>query len=108
LTTNLKTDIVLFKLSIKHVTDIYTGNSSILAVSFPAVDLSDSNYELGLTDFETYYTIPNVNSSNNKFYFDKDDKEIIIAEGSYELHDIDKYLKRTISKDIMKKDASQR
>jgi len=81
-----------------------TGKSSVLAVSyFPAVDLSDGDYELGLTDFETYYTIPNVNSSNNKFYFDKDDKEIVVPEGSYELHDIDKYLKRTISNDIMKK-----
>jgi len=81
-----------------------TGKSSILAVSyFPAVDLSDGDYELGLTDFETYYTIPNVNSSNNKFYFDKDDKEIVIPEGSYELHDISKYLKHTISNDIMKK-----
>jgi len=74
-----------------------TGKSSILAVSyFPAVDLSDGDYELGLTDFEMYYTIPNVNSSNNKFYFDEDDKEIVIPEGSYELHDIDKYLKRAI------------
>jgi len=81
-----------------------TGKNSILAVSyFPAVDLSDGDYELGLTDFETYYTIPNVNSSNNKFYFDKDDKEIVIPEGSYELHDIDKYLKRAISNDITKK-----
>ena len=66
-----------------------TGKSSILAVSyFPALDLSDGDYELGLTDFETYYTIPNVNSSNNKFYFDKDDREIVIPKGSYELHDI--------------------
>ncbi|KYM94617.1 hypothetical protein ALC62_14750 [Cyphomyrmex costatus] len=41
-----------------------TGKSSVLAVSyFPAVDLSDDDYELGLTDFETYYTLPNVNSS---------------------------------------------
>jgi len=56
-----------------------TGKSSFLAVSyFPAVDLSDGDYELGLTDFETYYTTPNVNSSNNKFYFDKDDEEIVI------------------------------
>ena len=74
-----------------------TGKSSVLAVSyFPAVDLSGDDYELGLTDFETYYTIPNVNSSNNKFYYDKDDKEIVIPEGSYELHDISKYLKRAI------------
>jgi len=95
---------VLFKLSIKHVIDIYTGKSSILAISyFPAIDLNDGDYELGLTDFETYYTIPNVNSSNNKFYFDKDDMEIVIPEGLYELHDIDKYLKRTISNDMKKK-----
>jgi len=33
-------------------------------------------------DFETYHTISNVNSSNNKFYFDKDDKEIVIPERS--------------------------
>jgi len=43
-----------------------------------------------------------MNSSNNKFYFDKDDNEIIISEGSYELHDIDN-LKRAISSDITKK-----
>jgi len=50
------------------------------------VNLSNGDYELGLIDFETYYTIPNVNSSNNKFYFGKDDKEIVILERSYELH----------------------
>lgn len=70
-----------------------TGKSSILTVSyFPAIDLSDGAYELGLTDFQTYHTIPNVNSSNNKFYYDTDDKQIEIPEGSYELHDINTYL----------------
>ncbi|KYQ47010.1 hypothetical protein ALC60_13985 [Trachymyrmex zeteki] len=74
-----------------------TGKSSVLtACYFPAVDLSDGDYELGLTDFETYHTISNVNSLNNKFYFDEDDKEIVIPEGSYEIHDIDKYLKHAI------------
>ena len=38
-------------------------------------------------------TIRYVNS-NNKFYFD-DDKEIVISEGSYELHDV-KYLRCAI------------
>ena len=85
-----------------------TGKSSTLAVSyFPSIDLSDGDYELGLTDFETYYTIPNVNLSNNKFYYDKDDKVIVILEGSYELRDIDKYLKHAIlrshSNDVAKK-----
>ncbi len=47
------------------------GKSSVtfLAVSyFPAIDLDYDDYELGLTDFETYYIlISNVNSTNNKF-----------------------------------------
>lgn len=77
-----------------------TGRSSVLAVNyFPAIDLTDADYELGLTDFETYHTIPNVNFSNNKFYYDNDDKEIAIPEGSYELHTINDYLRRAILQD---------
>jgi len=78
-----------------------TGKSS--DSYFPDVDLSDGDYEFGLTDFEIYYMIPNVNLSNNKFYFDKDDKEIVIVEGLYELHDIDEYLKRAISNNSTRK-----
>jgi len=87
-----------------------TGKSSIHAISYyPAADLSDGDFELSLTDFETYYTIPNVNSSNNKFYFDKDDEEIVIPEGFYATHNIYKYLKRVILDVIMKKkDTSQK
>jgi len=44
--------------------------------------LSDGDYELGLAIFEINYTIPNVNESNNKFYFIKD-AEITILEGSF-------------------------
>lgn len=74
-----------------------TGKSSALTVGyFPAIDLSDGDYELGLTNFETYHTIPNVNSFNNKFYFDNSDDEIVIPEGSYELNAISEYLKRAI------------
>lgn len=76
-----------------------TGKSSVLAVNyFPAIDLSDDDYELGLTDFETYHTIPNVNASNNKFYFGKDDVEVTIPEGSYELRSINEFLRRVISR----------
>ncbi|KYM83816.1 hypothetical protein ALC53_05753 [Atta colombica] len=47
-----------------------SGKSTILAANyFPAIDLSDGDYELGLAIFETYHTISNVNESNNKFYF---------------------------------------
>jgi len=56
-----------------------TGKSSVLAVNYSrAIDLSDSDYEVGLMLFETYHTISNVNASNNKFYFGKDDTKITI------------------------------
>ncbi|KYN20017.1 hypothetical protein ALC57_07638 [Trachymyrmex cornetzi] len=58
-----------------------SGKSTVLAANyFPAIDLSDGDYELGLAIFETYNTIPNVNEWNNKFYFAKDDAEITILE----------------------------
>ncbi|KYN05095.1 hypothetical protein ALC62_04009 [Cyphomyrmex costatus] len=58
-----------------------SGRSSVLAACyFPAIDLSDGDYELGLTMFETYNTIPNVNDSNDKFYFGNDDEEITIPK----------------------------
>jgi len=60
-----------------------TRVASLRQATFQLPDLSDGGYEFGLTDFETY-SIPNVNSLNNKFYFDKDDIEIVIPEGSYE------------------------
>ena len=76
-----------------------TGKSSVLAVNyFPAIDLSDDKYELGLTDFETYYTIPNVDASNAKFYFDVTDEEITIPEGSYEIDSLNRYLRRAVQR----------
>ena len=87
--------ITLFQLNI-HSNMSYLRLPVTVASSayyFPTIDLSDS--ELGLTDFETY-TISNINSSNNKFYFDEDDKESVIPEELYEIHDINKYLRRAI------------
>ena len=74
-----------------------SGRSSVLAASyFPPLDLSDGDYELGLTNFETYNTIPNVNSTNNKFYFDDNDEIVAIPVGSYELNAINAYLRAAI------------
>ncbi|KYN29041.1 hypothetical protein ALC57_01532 [Trachymyrmex cornetzi] len=65
----------------------------------------DGDYELGLAIFETYNTIPNVNESNNKFYFAKDDVEITIPKGSYEVRDINEFLKRAILRKRPRRDA---
>ena len=70
------------------------GKSSVLAVSyFPAIDLGDGDYKLGLMDFEMYCTLTNVYSTNNKFYYGN---EKIIPEGSYELRDIKRYLNKML------------
>lgn len=72
-----------------------SGHSSVLNAQFcPPVDLEENvEYSLGLVNFEAYNSIPNIDSSNNKFYYDTDDKVIEIPEGSYEIEDIDTYLK---------------
>ncbi|KAL6417671.1 hypothetical protein ACFW04_014397 [Cataglyphis niger] len=66
------------------------------AATLRSLHLNDGDYELGLTTFETYNTIPNVNSANNKFYFDDNDEVIAIPVGSYELNAINAYLKAAI------------
>jgi len=86
-----------------------TGKSSVLAVNYsPAKDLSDGNYELGLMLFETYHTISNMNASNNKFYFCKDDVKITIPERSYELQAINDFLKRAISQKRSRRNSDEK
>jgi len=86
-----------------------TGKSSVLAVNYsPAINLSDDNYELDLMLFETYHTISNINASNNKFYFDKDDAKITIPEGSYELQAINEFLKRAISQKRSRRNGDEK
>lgn len=81
-----------------------TGKKSVLSVQyFPPIDISDGDYELGLIDFETFNTIPNINSNNNKFYFNNNDEVITIPDGSYELDAINVYLQREIIKLYPKK-----
>ena len=69
-----------------------TGSSSNLLTNYsPALQLN-GEYECGLLYFSTFNSIPNVNNSNNKvFYGDSDLLEL--PEGSYELEDINDYLK---------------
>ncbi|XP_036142134.1 72 kDa type IV collagenase-like [Monomorium pharaonis] len=68
-------------------------NNVLVASYFPALDLSDGEYELGLANFESYNTIPNVHSENNKFYYGDKNDVIVIPEGSYELNAIGRYLR---------------
>ena len=46
-----------------------------------------------------------MNESNNKFYFAKEDVEITIPKGSYEVRDINEFLKRAILRKRSHRDA---
>ncbi|KYM83968.1 hypothetical protein ALC53_05636 [Atta colombica] len=100
----IDTDSLIYYIECDNIYDIMKHDINRFDTSNYAIDnaycmraYSDSDYELGLTDLETYHMISNVNSLiNNKFYFDEDNKEIVIPERSYKIRDINEYLKHAI------------
>jgi hypothetical protein len=82
-----------------------TGNTSVLSRNyFPPIELHSTEYCLGLIAFHTFNTIPNIEEGCNKFYFGS--SSITIPTGSYEITDIEKYLRRhLISSADTKNDA---
>lgn len=70
-----------------------SGNQSTLSADFnPPIYLDDDKeYVLGLADIETFMTIPNIEEGCNKFYVG--DIEITIPVGSYEISDIEAFIK---------------
>lgn len=75
-----------------------TGNSSVLeAQYFPPIELSrDKNYVLGLVDFSTFNSIPNIDTGCNYFYIENYLFEI--PTGSYEIEDIERYIQSRVKK----------
>jgi hypothetical protein len=70
---------------------VLTGRSSILSSDFnPPINASNKKCTLGLTNFEVYNSIPNIQDGCNKFYFGY--KQFTIPTGCYQLQDINKYL----------------
>ncbi len=61
---------------------------------FPPIELNNKEkWELGLIDFVTYNSIPNIEEGiNNVMYFDNN-KKIELPTGSYEISDISTYIK---------------
>lgn len=77
-----------------------SGNTASLYADFhPAIYLNpNSSYVVGLTNFETFNAIPNIDTSNNKLFFGKDNDFITIPPGSYEIKDINEYLQNEFQK----------
>jgi hypothetical protein len=82
---------------------VLSGNSAILTAEFnPPIYLDEnSEYGIGLVNFETFNVIPNIDESNNLFIYDSN-SQIRIPPGSYELSDINDYLqKHTSNKGVL-------
>ena len=91
-----------------------SGNSSKLKTSFiPPLDFSPSyRYEMALTSLETYYSFPNINTSNNhvKISFDEGKTwlDVYIPVGCYEIKAINTELQRFIVQKTGDKKAETR
>lgn len=59
---------------------------------------TDSEYVIGLTNFETFNAIPNIDETNNKLYYGTGNDYIEIPAGSYEMNDINNYLQEYFQK----------
>lgn len=66
-----------------------TGDSSELSANyFPHIELDrNAEYVCGLTDFQTFNSIPNINLSNNRLYFWSNDN-VTLKTGLYRIHTI--------------------
>lgn len=89
---------ILFLINLNKMrTFSFTGKKSELSVDYYPPIYLDNNYVhvMGLINFETFNTIPNVDVENNTF---KVGSEVIkIPVGAYEITDIEEYLQKKIS-----------
>ena len=81
------------------LTITFSGASSTLeAQYFPPIELSpNKNYVLGLVELLIFNSIPNKDSTNNKFYVAG--HVVSLPVGSYEIEDIDKILRKKLARD---------
>ena len=60
------------------------------------------DYEISLINLETYYSFPNIDTSNNCFTYSLGANapwfDIIIPEGSYHVEDINEFIQREMKK----------
>lgn len=84
-------------------TFIFTGKSSHLSTFYnPPIYLEeDAEYEIALINFDSFYSIPNVDSSNNTFkWWSENGIEHLtqIPEGAYEINNLNESMQREMQK----------
>ena len=82
----------------KSLQIIVSSNKTRFNTRFnPPIQLDkDKSYEIALVNLETYYSFPNINSTNNYFTYTPDQglswEDIYIPEGSYDITDMNEYI----------------
>lgn len=80
-----------------------TGRGSELSCNFnPPIYLNElGTYELALLNFETFNTLPNIDSTNNILQYEDHmgnfTENIEIPLGTYDINDINEYVKKTLT-----------
>lgn len=77
-----------------------TGNESELSADFNPVINLEGRYEIGLTNFESFNAVPNIDEKNNKLYYGVQNNYITIPTGSYEIQDLNEIIKKMLPSKI--------
>src|SRR6266566_7084855 len=78
------------------ITLTLSGKKSVLhSYYYPPIDLGNDRWELGLVNFQTFNSIPNIDESNNTLHYGKG-KSVKIPTGSYQISDISKFFKEKL------------
>lgn len=86
--------------NMSSITITLSGSGSILSANFfPPIELNNQfEYECALIDFQSFYSIPNVDETMNTIHIGNE--EIIIPTGTYEIESINQYIKRQLNESI--------
>lgn len=87
-----------------RVFHLTSNQSEIVCSIFPPLKVSPDAV-IGLTQFQTYNSIPNIDKTNNRFTYQEEKTQsfidIFLDEGTYELQDIENFLKSKLGDDAI-------
>lgn len=71
-----------------------SGNSSILNADLnsPLYPSDDDDYEIGLSNYESFNVIPNIDETNNQFAYTNG--SLTNSTGAYEINPLVEYIKK--------------
>jgi hypothetical protein len=83
----------------------FNGATSSLNSYFPEnIDVSEGNWVMGLTGFEAYNTVPNIDQSNDTFYYyeprTEEPKKFKLQHGAYNIEDLEDAIKQQLPADV--------